>query len=104
MTSRRAIEMRLDRIGDPDAADQQCREPDQGEVLREALDVLRSEGDALAARCESPSRLRGNCACAAAVDGAQGIGLHARGQPQPIMPAHHAAGLQQARSRATLLR
>ena len=90
-----AIEIELRRVGDPDAADQQRREPDQRQVLREALDIAFELRGHVAAAADFPTGLR-----KLRLRGGYGVGdavrVHPFRHPQPVMPAHQAAGLQQA--------
>ena len=91
-----AVEMALHGIGDADAAHQQSGEPDQREILREALDVSLKLRRGIAPAADFPSgvrQLRLRC-----VDDRLD-GLLARvvfRQAQAIAPAHKAARLQQA--------
>ena len=87
--------MALDGIGDADPADQQRGEPDQREILREALDILFKRGRGVGAAADFPAGFR---------QAGAGFGNHGRhrrfgrvvvGQPHAIMPAHEAARLQQ---------
>ena len=96
-----AVEMALDRIGDADAADQQRGQPDQREILGEALDdCCSSEGEALA-RLRISQPASGSCACAAAVTARAAVSVRVVvGQAQAVVPAHHAARLQQPGRRA----
>ena len=53
-----AVEMALHGIGDADAAHQQSGEPDQREILREALDVARKLRRGIAAAADFPPGVR----------------------------------------------
>ena len=50
-----AVEMTLHRIGDADAADQQRGQADDGEELREALDIALEPRRGLGARADVPA-------------------------------------------------
>ena len=54
-----AVDEAAHRIGDADAADQQRGQPDQGQELREALDVVGEARIGVERGCGSPSRPRG---------------------------------------------
>ena len=91
-----AVEMALHGIGDADAADQQRRQADKREELREALDVALELRRGVAARADLPAGLRkllracvGDRLCAAS-------SAHRCRQAHAVEPAHQAAGLQQA--------
>ena len=86
-----AVEMALYRVGDADAADQQRGEPDQGEELREALDIAleRRRGVGAGANLPAgvgqlrvglrrpPPRRRGRCRRARAAGSASAPGCRA---------------------------
>ena len=90
-----ARQMRGDRVSDADAADQQRGQSDQREKLREALDIAFELRRRLAAGADFPAGVRerglGRC-----LDRRhRAIAAVGRRQPQPVLPAHQAAGLQQ---------
>ena len=88
--------MAFHRIADADAADQECRQSDDGKELREALDVALKLRRSVAAVTDIPTgfgKLRARLHC---YRFGRGIGGLARRQAQPIMPAHQTARLQQA--------
>ena len=89
------VEMALDGVRDADAADDQRGQPDERQILGKSLDVLRHRRRSAGAGANFPAglgqlRLRGG-----------GHRLHGRigcgavGKPQAVMPAHHAAGLDE---------
>ena len=55
-----AVDEAAHRIGDADAADEQRRQPDEGEELREALDVPGKARIGIDARADAPARLGEN--------------------------------------------
>ena len=86
--------MAFDRVGDPDTADQQRGQSDQGEVLREPLDIALERGRGIVARADFPAgcgQLRPRRR-----DHGGGRALALVGQLELIVPAHQAARLQQA--------
>ncbi len=91
-----ARQMRGDRVGDADAADQQRGQADQGQELGEALDIAFELRRRLAPRADFPAGVRER-GLGRFLDrrhrAVAGIG---RRQPQPVLPAHQAAGLQQS--------
>ena len=91
-----AVDEAAHRIGDADAADDQRRQADQGQELREPLDVAGKRGSALTReRISQPASGRPCCASAASASSAASSDA-SRGQREPVGPAHQAAGLQQA--------
>ena len=95
-----AVEMAFHRVGDADAADQQGRQSDQREILREALDIALELRRGVVAGADFPAGIgklprrigrdrRGRLVARGVV-----------GQPDAVMPAHQASRLQRARSRA----
>ena len=89
-----AREVACDGIGDADAADQQRRQRDQRQELAEAFDVAFELRRRLVARADVPAGIR-EIRALAALDRGDGESLaSARRQPQAVLPAHQAAGLQ----------
>ena len=91
-----AVEIVLHGVGDADAADEQRGEANQREVLREALDVAAERGRRVGARAHLPAgvgQLLLGCRDDCIRDAVIGI---RRGKPQAVVPAHQAAGLDQA--------
>ena len=89
-----AVEVALDRVRHAHASDQQRRETDQGEVLREALDVAFERGRGIAARAHFPAGLRQLRLRCRRHRAHRRIGRVVAGQAQAVVPAHHASGLQ----------
>ena len=83
-----------DRIGDADAADQKRGQADQREELAEALDVAFELRRSLVARADFPAGVgNGVCACLSIAATARSL-VRCR-QPQPVLPAHQAARLDE---------
>ena len=89
-----AVEMAFHRIANANAADQQRGQSDDGEELREAIDVALELWRGVLAIADFPAGFRQLLAR---------IGRHGNGrfvgalrQAQPVDPAHQTAGLQQA--------
>ena len=98
-----AREVTGDRIGDADAADQQCGQGDEGQELAETLDIALELRRSLFARADVPAGIREVAAGSLfeCDDGA--VGRVRCRQPQPILPAHQAAGLQKRAGAQRLL-
>ena len=90
-----AIEVALDRVGDADTAHQERGEADQRQVLREAIDAAFELRRGLGARADLPAGVRQPRLCLTTT-ASTALSLAAVWQAQPVMPAHQAAGLQQA--------
>ena len=91
-----AVEMALDRVADADAADQQRGQADNGEELREALDIALELRRGIAAAADFPAGLRQLRARRARHRLGGVVARVALRQAQAISPAHQAARLQQA--------
>ena len=89
-----AREMRGDRIGDADAADQQRGQADQREKLREALDIAFELRRRLAAGADFPAGIRERGLSRFLDRRHRAIGAIGLRQSQPVLPAHQAARLQ----------
>ena len=91
-----ARQMRRDRIRHADAADQQRGQGDQGEELGEAFDAALELSATPCRACGSPSRRRGRPTARLCRSPPRRASLARRGQAQPVLPAHQAAGLDEA--------
>ena len=91
-----AREMAGDRIGDADAADQQRGQGDERQKLAEALDVALELRRGLVAGADFPAGIGKFASRLFFERDDRGVARCRCGQPQPVSPAHQAAGLQQA--------
>ena len=90
-----AREVARDRIRDADPADQQCRERDQRQELAEPLDVAFELRRRLVARARFPAGV-GKFRFGLLLDRGDGaVACVGCGEPDPVLPAHQTAGLQQ---------
>ena len=87
--------MRGDCVGHADAADQQRGQADQREKLRETLDIAFELRRRLAPRADFPAGVRERGLGRFLDRRHRAIAAIDRRQPQPVLPAHQAAGLQQ---------
>ena len=90
-----ARQVRRDRIRYTDAADEQRGQRDQGEELGEAFDAALELRRRLVARADLPTGV-GEGRLRLFVDRRHGAVARARGEAQPVLPAHQAAGLDEA--------
>ena len=91
-----AREMAGDRVGNADAADEKRGQSDQRQELAEALDIAFELRRRLVAGADIPAGI-GKLRLRLFFDRRHGgIARCGRGQAQPILPAHQAAGLQEA--------
>ena len=96
ITSRRRSRWPLTALATPTPPTSSAVEADQREILREALDVALERGRGVGARAHLPAGFRQLRLRRGRHGAHAGIGGVIVGQAQAIMPAHDAAGLQQA--------
>ena len=101
-----AVDEAAHRIGDADAADQQRGQADEGQELREALDVAGKAriGVERASGCPSRPPAAAGSASAAICGPAPASVDSVRRQDEAVGPAHEAAGLDEAGGPQGLLR
>ena len=90
-----AVEMAFHRIADADPADQQRGQSDDGEELRETLDIAFELRRGIVAAADVPAGFGKLQMCLRRHGFGRGIGRIVGRQAQAIMPAHQTARLQQ---------
>jgi hypothetical protein len=90
-----AVEIVLDRVGDADPADEQRCQPDEGQIFGEAFDVAAEFGGRVGAGAHFPAGV-GQFGARLGGDRLDRTVARVARKPHSIVPAHDAAGLEQA--------